>query len=42
MKECFVCFKKLKKAYGPKETPCCKEHIPLLVEAKENRKIIEK
>ena len=39
-KECYVCFKKLKRAYGPKETPCCKGHVSLLAEAKENRNVL--
>lgn len=40
MKECYVCFKKLKRAYGPKETPCCKGHVVLLEEAKQNRNVL--
>jgi len=39
-KECFVCFKQLKRAYGPKETPCCKGHVALLEEAKQNRNVL--
>ena len=39
-KECFVCFKQLKRAYGPKETPCCKSCLVLLQQAIENRNVL--